>query len=552
MNRDLTAFQQGEFDLAIVGAGIHGAVLALAASRAGFRTALLEKGDFCQATSANSLKIIHGGIRYLQHGNFRRMRESILSRREMMAFAPHLVKPLPCLMPTYGHGLKGREMMRLAFAVYDAIAWDRNLGLPVANHLPGGDMLAAARVAKILPGLNPEGLTGGAVWHDAMALDSERLVLEYVKEAARYGAAVANYCQVAEIDADAGRVTGLRFRDGLDGGEGRFFCRAVVNATGPWQGSADGRSHQGWAAAVNIVVKKRLVDGYAVGLEGYTGYIDRDALIKRGKRLFFFVPWQGEYTMVGTRYTPHAGSTDTFTPSREMFLALLEEVNLLYPEARLKPEDLTFGHAGLLPMQAGSESQGDSVQLEKSSRIIDHGRENGPRGLYSVKGVKYTTAPAIAGQMVALLRDRLGFRRPGSYQAGPPRMFDFGAVSRRLGGAEAPFRALLRERYGSEWRTVFRQFLDERAMVGPDPLWFGEKPILLAAELLHFVREEMARHLTDVVFRRSNFGCAEAPEAAILAAMAELMGDELGWDEEERERQIEAVRHCFQPFQPEL
>ncbi len=548
MIRRVNACTAGDFDLAIVGAGIHGAVLALAASRAGYRTVLLERGDFAQATSANSLKIIHGGIRYLQHGDLRRMRQSIAARRSMMAFAPHLVKPLPCLMPTYGHGLKGREMMRIAFALYDAVAWDRNQGLGPAGYLPGCAQLSAARVRELVPGLERADLSGGAVWHDAIALDSERLVLEYLLEAARYGTIVANYTEAGEVDAAAGRVSGLFFRDRIDGGQGRLSCRAVVHATGPWLDGLDRHPAQGWASAVNIVVRKRVVENYAVGLEGYTDYVDKDALLKRGKRLFFFVPWLDRYTMIGTSYAPHPGPAESFVPDRTMYLQLLEDVNRIYPAADLKGSDLTFGHAGLLPMQSGGDGGADSVQLEKSSQVIDHGQRGGPFGLFSIKGVKYTTAPVVAEQAVALLRRRLGRRRPGCYQNFRRRHLDLGGLCRRLGEMEPMVRAHLQQRYGSAWRVVYGYLDDPRAMAGGTPRRLAEQPLLLAAELLYFLREEMALSLADVLFRRSNLGCAESPAESVLQEIAQLMGEELAWGAEEERRQLAAVRCLYQPF----
>ena len=552
MKRNIGKWNAEIYDLVIVGGGIHGAVLALAAVRAGYRTALFEKGDFGHSTSANSLKIIHGGIRYLQHGDLKRMRESIVSRRAMMTFAPHLVKPLACLMPTYGHGIKGREMMRAAFAVYDMVAFDRNRGLPMDNRLPPGTSISADAVKWAIPGIREEGLTGGAVWYDAIAGNTERLVLEYVLEAARYGAEVANYAQVLGVEKKDSRVTGVTVRDLPSGTTIAVNGRMVVNAAGPWLERLAGGRLPGagrlWATAANIVVKRRLFRNYAVGLEGYTDYTDRDALIKRGKRLFFFVPWQEDYTMIGTSYKPYHGAIDDFALRREDVAEIVADINRIYPPAQLAMADVTFCHGGLLPMTEADASRVDSVQLDKSSQIIDHGPDGIP-GFYSIKGVKYTTAPDIADKMVRLLQAQtlLGSRAPGSYRSLAPRRLDHGPVIRELGREYERIRRHLEGLYGTRWRSVF-ETLVEQGDVGRDALWLSEDPPLLAAEVLYFIREEMASTLADVVLRRSHLGSAECPGRATLNRIAEVMGGELAWTEEERAGQIEGVLQVYAPL----
>ncbi len=550
MIKDFSKLQTTQFDLVIVGGGIHGAVLAYEAARSGFRVALLEKGDFAGSTSANSLKIVHGGIRYLQHGDFKRMRESIVSRRQMMTLAPHLVKPLRCLMPTYGHGIKGRETMRLAFAVYDLIAFDRNRGLAAENHLACGSAISREEIKWVVPGIAEEGLNGAAVWHDAIALDTERLVLEYLKEAVRYGAQVANYAEVMKVTMAGGWVSEVEVRDLQSGREMRVGCRAVVNAAGPWLenlvGRGAGSGDQLWATALNIVVKKKLFEKYAVGLEGYTDFADKDALIKRGRRLFFFVPWQDHYTMIGTTYAPYRGSIADFSLTRQEVAAVLEDINKIYPHGHLTMDDVTFFHAGLLPMKEADAGKIDSVQVDKSSMIIEHGPLDGRNGLFSIKGVKYTTAPDIAEKMVKILASEawLGKRAGGSYIPLPPRNLHFGPAIARLGEEYEAIKAHLTIRYGTGWREVFAFFVQRPLAENQSP-WLSEEPPLLVAELLYFIHDEMAATLSDVVFRRTNLGAAECPVREILGRIAGFMGEELGWSTEEQERQIEKVEEVF-------
>ena len=558
MDKNTNSLSDVQYDIVIAGSGIHGAILALEAVRAGYSVALLDKGDFGHSTSANSLKIIHGGIRYLQHADFKRMRESIISRRSMMAFASHLVKPLPCLMPTYGHGIKGREMMRLAFGIYDLIAFDRNRGLKNENHLPRGSAISVDECKRVVPGVREEGLTGGAVWYDAMADNSERLVLEYVKEAARYGAAIANYTEVVQIKTGSDRISGVVVRDVLINEEKTLRCRFLINAAGPWfenlTGGGGSVTGQIWATAINLVVKKQLFSKYAVGLEGYTDFVDKDALIKRGKRLFFFVPWREKYTMIGTTYKPYHGTIDSFSLGTEEILEIVDDINEIYPPAALTLEDVTFVHGGLLPMNDVDENRADSVQLDKSSKVIDHGLEGGSKGILSIKSVKYTTAPDIAARIIKKLQEpgNLGKRNPGSYNVPPRRMVDFDATINHLGNEFEKTRNYLQKKYGNNWREVFSYVVENGAAGKDGVLWISEDPPLMIAELYYFIYEEMATNLSDVVFRRSNLGSAECPDAKTLSLVAEIMGGVLEWQSEERKQQIEQVLEVFAPLEHEV
>jgi glycerol-3-phosphate dehydrogenase len=548
MKKDFLRFNDIEFDLAVVGGGIHGAILTYEAAKAGYKVALVEKGDFGHSTSANSLKIIHGGIRYLQHGDFKRMRESIISRRAMMQFAPHLVKPLACLMPTYGHGMKGRELMRIAFRVYDLISFDRNKGLPAASCLPNGGAISSSEMKWVAPGIKDEGLTGGAVWYDAIAENTERLILEYVKAAVCCGAVVANYVRATKVLELDGKAYGLKLEDQQRRLKTTLMCRAVVSAAGPWLGELGpvqgDKGTQLWATAINIVVRRRLFKKYAVGLEGYTDFTDKDALIKRGKRLFFFVPWRNEYTMIGTNYAPYQGPVDAFRVSREQVGLMLDDINKIYPAAGLTLADVSYFHGGLLPMDGLGGKGADTVQLDKSSRIIAHRQQGGPAGLYSIKGVKYTTAPDIAHKVLGLLHKDgyLPSIKKGAYTGRAPRRFDFGGLAKRLGSTRYDeLVAYLQQRYGEGWRSVLSYLWQDRCMIADNPLYIVEKPPLLLAELLYFMHEEMAVNLVDVVLRRSDIGSGGCPAPEVLQQLAAAMGAELGWSKDEEQAQVAEV-----------
>ncbi len=552
--------QQAHFDLCIIGSGIHGAVLAREASRAGYRVALFEKDDFGGSTSANSLKIIHGGIRYLQHLNIKRMRESILSRRSIMQFAPHLVQPLPCLMPTYGHGIKGREMMRLAFLIYDLIAWDRNAGLSEGSLLPPGGALSFEQSLEELPGINRKGLNGAALWYDAMASNTERLLQEYLNEATRYGAAIFNYKEAVGLISEGDSVVGLEIQDCLTREKFQVQARTTVNTAGPWVDSLPdtvpklSRVTSGrWAKALNIVVKKKLFGDYAVGLEGWGEFIDKDAFIKRGKRLFFFVPWRRHYTMIGTSYKP-AGSSGRLVEKKDVF-EMLDDINKIHPGAGLEWKDITFIHAGLLPRQAESDQQEghDTVQLEKSTRIIDHSKTDGVRGIISISGVKYTTAPDIAWKVLRLIEQQGTVRQHEGANAvssgtGPPA--DHTRLIKLLGRGYETVRQHLKSSYGPHWKNVLDFIDDAQAAAEPGGLWLSVDPPLLAAEVIYFIKQEQALKLSDVVFRRSSLGSAQCPPARILKNVAQCMAQQLNWSEDVCRSEIKQVYESYFPLKP--
>ena len=546
-------------DIVIIGAGIHGAILAYEAARYGYRVSLFEKEDFGGSTSANSLKIVHGGIRYLQHLNIKRMRESIRSRRSMMQFAPHLVQPLPCLMPTYGHGLKGRETMRVAFALYDLIAADRNEGLPGHCQLPAGGSLSRDRCLEEIPDVNRTNLNGAALWYDGIARNTERLLQEYLNEAERYGAALHNYYEVTGITEDDNKVTGVEVRDHLSKASFSVQSRLVINTSGPWVDTLTGSltrlspvTSGRWAKAINIIVKKRLFETFAVGLEGWSDFVDKDAFIKRGKRLFFFVPWQNDYTMIGTSYKPADRSRPQLIDTEDV-VEMINDINKIYPKAAIGWDDVTFVHGGLLPQQEDSSEQlgSDSVQPEKATRIVDHGKTDGVDGIVSISGVKYTTAPDIAWKTLKLLRKKIGAPvQQGTYvrsaRTGPPR--DHTSVINQLGQEYDRIINHLKTTYGSHWRNVFDYLeVDEDGTV-EESRWLSQSPDLLKAEVRYFIRSEKAVRLTDVIRRRSSLGSAQCPPNSLLHEIAEFMADDLKWSADDCIKEVSGVQESYYPL----
>lgn len=387
MRRDLDALAAREHDLLVVGGGIYGAAAAWDAAQRGLAVALVERDDFGAGVSGNSLKTIHGGLRYLQTADLVRMRESIRERRALLRIAPALVRPLPFLVPTYGHGLAGREALRVALALNDLISHDRNDGLPVTHHIPRGRILFRHEVLGRLPGVLARGLNGGGLWTDAQVGSSERLGVAFVHAAAEAGAAVANHVEALGFLNVAGRVTGIRARDTATGGDLEVRARIVLNAAGPGVDAllAEGgirRPPAPLLKAWNLVFARPPSVPLAVGA-------------RTEGRFLFLVPWR-DRTMVGTAYAPAE------TRSEQAVAAFRDEAVRAFPWARLEDAPLALVHEGLVPGQGGASG------LSTRPRLHDHEAEDGLAGLVSVQGVKYTTARVVAEKAIDLVFRRLG------------------------------------------------------------------------------------------------------------------------------------------------
>jgi glycerol-3-phosphate dehydrogenase len=396
VKRDLGTLANREHDLLIVGGGIHGAAAAWDAADRGLSVALVEADDFGSRTSWNSLKTIHGGLRYLQTLDVRRMRESIRERQALLRIAPEIVRPLPFVVPTYGHGVKGREALALALRLNDLVSADRNQDLAPEQQIPPGRMLSRAEVLDLFPGLPDAGLNGAARWTDAQVESSERLTVGFVRAAADAGAAVANHLAVEGFLRSDSRVTGARCRDRVGGASVDINARLVLNAAGPGMDGVLGlagiaRPPTPLLRAVNLVFGRNFVGSCALG-------------VSAGGRFLFLVPWRGR-SMVGTAYWPAASADRDDVPE------FLDEARRAYPWASLGAGDVTLVHRGLVPGHGGAGG------LATRHRLIDHERDDGAPGLISVQGVKYTTARGVAQEAVDLALARLGERRGPSRTA---------------------------------------------------------------------------------------------------------------------------------------
>jgi len=553
LQRDPVRLTRGEYDLLIIGGGIYGVCAALEGTRRGLRVALLERGDFGHATSANSLKLVHGGFRYIQHGDLPRIRESVQERRALLRIAPHLVHPLPFLVPTYGHGWQGKEVLAAALFFYNLLAFDRNRGLKdPERRIPYGRFLSRGECLEAFPAIGREGLTGALVFYDAQMYSPPRLLLSYLKSAVQGGADALNYVDVLRPVRDRTRVRGVRAKDLLTGDELEIRGKMVLNATGPWAEEVSRRlTGQGlgeplrFSKDLYLVVNRRLTSRYALAVPSQ--YRDPNAIVSRGRRHLFLIPWRGR-TLVGSSHVPYQGSPEAFAVTESDFQDLIEEFNRSYPAVRLTRDEVSFFHAGLVPMEGDGGASRD-LRLARRYRILEHGGPDGGTGLVTVIGVRFTTARDVAEKAVDLVCRRLG-RQPQRGGTAPRALYggdiedlsEFVARETRNAPWGLPAETMTRLLYSHG--TAYPEVLEP---IGHAPSL--KKPLgdstVLGAEVVHAIQAEMAQTLSDVVFRRTDLGTGGNPGEIALRECAALMARELGWDEARQQEELDQVRKSF-------
>lgn len=555
MKRDLSRLNANKYDVLVVGAGIYGACAAWDAAQRGLSVALLEAGDFSHATSANSYKIVHGGIRYLQQADFALVRASSQERNALLRIAPHLIHPLPIVIPTYGYGLKGKAILRAGFLVYDLMTCDRNNGIADRDRwIPNGRALSRDHVLDLFPGLPTEKLTGGVIMCDAQMYNPPRLALSFIRSAVRAGADAANYVRVINFLRDGRRVTGVEATDVLTGTNLCVRARVVLNTAGPWAdnllkegvGLDLAGSRPSFSRDVGLVVKRKSSHEHGLATSARTK--DATALIDRGERHLFLLPWR-DYTLVGVWHKRHTGNPDEFSVSAEEISDFIDEVNSSYPTMRLTPDDVTAINTGLILF--GDENQStDEHKFAKRSSLIDHAGDHNLDGLITLIGVRATTARRMAAEATDLILTKLGKPAVKTRTDHTP-IFggDIPSVENlvRRAQEEAPLalppeavRSLIRN-YGAEYPRVLQY-----ASANPElaQLVAGSQ-VVVRAEIVHAVREEMAVHLEDVILRRTDLGTAAAPKGESIDDCARLMANELHWDAARTREEVENAIHFF-------
>lgn len=529
----LAALAAEPFDVLVIGGGITGAGVAREAALAGYRTALLERDDFAAGTSSRSSRLVHGGVRYLEHGHVGLVFESSRERRLLLRLAPHLVRPLAFTWPVYRGARVPRWKVRAGLALYDALALFRNVH---AHEGLSRDELLARE-----PALSPDGLLGGARYWDA-ATDDTRLTLATALGAAQAGAVIVNHCGVVDARHDRGRLAGVVAEDRLTGAQYDVRAQIVVNATGPWSDATAALTANGaerttsgpqvlGSAGTHIAVPRHRLGNH----EAITIVSPVDG------RVMFALP-AGAHAIIGTTERPAARGPDEIRATDVEVSYLLHTANQLFPHAHLTFDDVVSAWSGIRPLAATRAGEHGANAASREHAIAQRSD-----GLLSVTGGKLTTYRAMAADVLTHAQRLLN----GAARSVSPRgtsdtvPLPGGELSSRE-AAVAEARATVRDdavgerlvhAYGSAWRDVWQLTTTNASLATRlhDGLPY------IRAEVVYAVQREMACTLADVLVRRTHVAFETRDHGKTIARqIAPLMQTLLGWSDAQHEAALGA------------
>jgi glycerol-3-phosphate dehydrogenase len=552
MQRNPVNLSDREYDVLIIGAGAFGAAAARDAALRGLRTALIERADFGGATSAECFKMVHGGIRYLQHADVPRLRASSHERSALLRIAPHLVQPLPIAIPTYGHGRQGRAFLAAGATVYDLLTLDRNSGIrDRQRQIRRCRMLSRSRLLELFPHLSSAELSGAVVFEDGQMHNPARLVLAFVSSAVAAGATVCNYVEATKFLWRDSVVCGVRACDRLSGEEFDVRARLTLNAAGPWADylQNDSQHFGAWrrlpfSRDAYFIVDRAPTSEYGVAVQGLSR--DKDAVLGRATRHLFAVPWRDK-TLFGVWHTLFPDFPDSAHVQPREIETWITELNSVYPTLQLSPAEVCFANCGLVPF--GETATATELSFGKESRLVDHRAAHGVSGLVSLVGIRFTTARADAARALEMLLRQLPRAPRSADTARLPlaggEIEDFGAFeaqalrTRPAGVEVASMRTLLRN-HGARYAQVLRT-QDRHEVVGaciPDTT-------TLLAEVRHAMEHEMAMKLEDVVMRRTELAAGSHPGRRALEAAAMEMAQHLRWSDGRMREELSATERTL-------
>jgi glycerol-3-phosphate dehydrogenase len=555
-------------DVLIVGGGIVGAGIARDLALRGFRVALVEQRDLASGTSSRPTRLIHGGLRYLEMYDFGLVRADLHEREILLRLAPHLVFPLPFLLPQYGRSVLYSAKLRAGMQLYDALSFDKSL--PPRRWLDRDAVLATE------PTISADGLQGAWRYYDAQVPLVERLVVENALDAAQHGAIVLTHARVERflrgparldgLDGPAGStestgasgldgaapagseggagmaVTGAVVRDTIGGQEFEVRARLTVNATGPWLDRTDGEVRPGRPPLLRLTKGVHLVTPSGTR-HAHVLFSQTDG------RLFFVVPWLG-YSLVGTTDTDFHGDPAAAAADEADVRYLSTEAQRAFPQAPFAHVYYTWAGVRALGRVEGVKEG----RVSRKHRVLDHGAQEGLPGLVSVVGGKITAYRGIAEEVGDLVSRALGRRTRGYTDRRP---FPGGAMAdlRSFVDADLAPRAqglgLIREqaaRLARIYGSLAHEVLDlvEREPALAQPLAAGSPAIV--AEAARAVEQEWAVTLGDFLLRRSDLGLQADQALGGIDETAAAMGELSGWDATERAEQVALYRAEVEPM----
>jgi glycerol-3-phosphate dehydrogenase len=539
MNREaaFAELERGPLDVLVIGGGIVGTGIARDLALRGLKVALVEQHDLASGTSSRPTRLIHGGLRYLEMFDFALVRTDMREREVLLRLAPHLVRPLPFLMPMYRRSVLYRAKVQAGMQLYDALSFDKSL--------PTRQWLNRQQALQAEPGLNPTDLQGAWQFYDGQVSLVERLVIENALDAASQGGLILTYAPAVRFVRDAtGAVTGAVIRDALSGREVEARARLTVNATGPWLDLTTAGLRDGHRPLLRLTKGVHLVTPSA-SQNAHVLFAQRDG------RLFFVIPWLG-YSLVGTTDTDYLGDPSEVAATKDDVEYLVDEAKHAFPSARF--DEIYYTWAGVRALV-----RVESVNTGKVSRkhaLHDHLRRDGMPGIVSVVGGKITGYRAIAEEVGNLVARRLGHRERGDSvtQMQPlpgGHLRDVQTYVRDQIWPRAQALGLDRqqaEHLGSIYGSLVPSVL-ERAERDPR---LAERVCphepTIGAQLERAVVDEWALSLADVLLRRTPLGLDACQALECLDQVADRLAALLGWDPAQRQTHIEAYRREIEPM----
>lgn len=504
-DKNIETLRSNEFDVLVIGAGVHGACVARDAALRGLKVALIDKVDLNGCTSHNSLKTIHGGIRYLQHLNLKRTIESIREQAIWLKTAPHLVRPLPFLMPTYGWGMRGPLVMYLGIRLFELIGLGRNRKLRAENRIPFGRVISANSCLSKAPGIKKENLTGGAIWYDAQVAYADKAVFQICQQASDKGAAIANYLEAQEFIFESNQVAGVKVRDLVDSSCFEIKAKQVVNAAGPWVkellSDANIENDQSdtlpLTKSMNLVTT-RAAPNYAVSIQSK---FKSDSKVDSANRLYFVVPWDGQ-AMLGTTHFSYTSNVNGLTYEQDEIEDFVEQINTAYPDYCLSIDEVSYCYQGLTPAE---ENESGQSSRSHHSRVIDYS-DMGISNLISLVSVKWTTARLVAERATDLLVRKLKLDRP--------------------------------------CLTRYTEIPD--AKVTSDTFLLLEETEL-RIEIKKHIEHSMLISLVDLITRRTDEFVRGTVDGRRIKLAARILAEELEWDEARKKVELDRVLNLWLP-----
>jgi glycerol-3-phosphate dehydrogenase len=524
----LASLERDSFDLIVVGGGITGAGVALDAASRGYSVALLERNDFAAGTSSRSSKLIHGGLRYLQNFDLGLVREALLERSLLVKLAPHLVRPLPMLVPSF-EGKRPDRLVGVGLNMYDVMAWRRGREdgeewSPARHRIVEG-----AEAVQLAPALASREPTAAYLFYDCQT-DDVRMVLSVLGEAERFGTVIANRCEAAGLVERDDRAVGVLARDTETGAEFEISGTNVINATGVW---AD-QLRPDELYRHEEMPRIRPSRGTHVTMSREQLPVEVGVIVPAGSgRTIFVLPWLGR-TLVGTTDNDYEGPLDHVPASADDIGYLLDAVNA-YFGTDIQADDLTGAYAGVRPLISTGDPK-KSVDISRRAELYETSS-----GLVTITGGKFTTWRRMAKSAVDRIVEREGREAPCRTHEIPIGQPEDASALPEVPGVDEDSRAHLAARYGHAARDVLRLAVAAPQLAGritpdlPD----------LVAECAFAAGHEQARSVADVLLRRTRVGLLDAralaaPDSEGARRAARAVAGELGWDEQRIDAELRA------------